>query len=133
MSMTQNYKPVNEHDELIDMRTHLTVALLAAAQLRRTMKDLPEAARFDAYLDQALDSLVEDVRKVDTLVAQTEALASIPDRRATQPVRGDQVRRGLIFRLAGVPVALARHTAGSCCRWAQRHGFTRLTALPLYD
>jgi hypothetical protein len=133
MSMTQNTKPNSEHDELIDMRTHLTVAVLAAAQLRRTMKDLPEAARFDAYLDQALDSLVEDVRKIDTLVAQTEARASLPDRRATHPVGGSQARRGLIFRLAGVPVALARHTAGSCCRWAQRHRFARLTTLPLYD
>jgi len=64
--------PLIEHSELIDMRTHLTVAMLAASQLNRRTKDLPEAAHLQDYLDQSLKSLVEDVVKVDALVAQTD-------------------------------------------------------------
>src|SRR3954471_3277047 len=99
MHTTQQQTPVIEHDELIDMRTHLTVAVLAAAQLRRTVRDDPDAARFDAYLDQALDNLVEDVRKVDALVAHTEAQTALPDGPAGAARAQTGARQRLIPRL----------------------------------
>ena len=56
--------PVIEHTELIDMRTHLTVAMLAASQLNRRTKDLPEAAHLQEYLDQSLKSLVANLKGI---------------------------------------------------------------------
>ena len=64
--------PVIEHSELIDMRTHLTVAMLAAAQMQRRTKDVPEAAHLQCYLDQSLKSLVEDIVRVDALIAHAD-------------------------------------------------------------
>ncbi len=62
--------PTHEHTELIDMRTHLTVAMLAASQLNRKTQHVEEATHLQCYLDQSLKSLVEDVGKVDALLAQ---------------------------------------------------------------
>jgi hypothetical protein len=132
MNTTTQEKPVIEHDELIDMRTHLTVAVLAAAQLRRTVKGVPEATRFDAYLDQALDNLVEDVRKVDALVAHTEARTARPSGSATVHTSGGAKQR-LIPRLVRAPVHLAQRAVCASCRWVQRRGFVRLHALTAYD
>jgi hypothetical protein len=128
MNTVQQQKPVIEHDELIDMRTHLTVAVLAAAQLRRTVKDMPGAARCGTYLDRALDNLVEDVRKVDALVAQAETQVPVAADRAVnaKPQR-------LLPRLARAPLRLVRRVAGGCCQWAQRRGLMRLTTLSAYD
>ena len=131
-TMTQE-KPVIEHDELIDMRTHLTVAVLAAAQLRRTVKDVPEATRFDAYLDQALDNLVEDVRKVDALVAHTEARTARPSGSAVSVHISGGAKQRLIPRLVRAPVHLAQRAVCASCRWVQRREFVRLHALTAYD
>src|SRR5947209_14376853 len=73
-----NESPAIEHTELIDMRTHLTVAMLAASQLNRRTKDLPEAAHLQGYLDESLKSLVEDVGRVDALMAHADACAPVP-------------------------------------------------------
>jgi hypothetical protein len=113
------------------MRTHLTVAVLAAAQLRRAVKDVPNAARFDAYLGEALDNLVEDVRKVDALVTQTAAPAA--DERAVPVRTAIGQRQGLLPRLLRAPLHLAQWTAGACCHWAQRRGLMRLPTLSAYD
>lgn len=90
-----------EHAELIDMRTHLTVAMLAASQLTRKTQYLPEAAHLQGYLDQSLKSLVEDVGKVDALVAHVEecipAVADEPrHRRLSRPRRwiGNVLKHG---------------------------------------
>ncbi len=133
MNRTHAYEPTIEHDELIDMRTHLTVAVLAAAQLRRTVKDVPEATRFDAYLDMALDNLAEDIRKVDALVAQTEAQAPISDCDARSAPMSEATKQRLIPRLARAPMHLARRVAGAGCRWMHHHGIVRLHALTAYD
>jgi hypothetical protein len=111
-----------EHAELIDMRTHLTVAVLAASQLHRKTKDLPEATHLQCYLDQSLKRLVDDVGKVDALIAHVEA----QERRRVKAENphGPKVLRGLFALLKrGV------HVWGVC---AQRWRYSRLTALYLY-
>lgn len=111
-----------EHSELIDMRTHLTVAMLAAAQLSRKTKQLPEAAHLQHYLDQSLKSLVEDVGKVDTLIAHAEVrqLARDEERPHTLPL---PLRWG---------IALVRHSTRGVWGWLYHRQQTRLTALSLY-
>lgn len=59
-----------EPTELIDMRTHLTVAMLASSQLDRKTRHVPDAPHLQEYLDQSLQSLVEDVERVDALVTR---------------------------------------------------------------
>ncbi len=93
-----------EHAELIDMRTHLTVAMLAASQLNRKTQHLPEVMHLQDYLDQSLKSLVEDVGKVDALVAQVEECAPPMVR---QP-RGHLVPR--LFRWIGSSVMHGVHS-----------------------
>ncbi|MDQ2785888.1 MAG: hypothetical protein M3Y58_12895 [Chloroflexota bacterium] len=112
-----------EHDELIDMRTHLTVAMLAASQLTRKTQHLPEAAHLREYLDQSLRSLVEDVGKVDALVAQIEeysptAVEAPRYRRLSRPRRwiGNLLQHG---------------THALCSRIHRRH-YTRIVAPSFY-
>lgn len=114
---------VVEHAELIDMRTHLTVAMLAAAQLNRKTQHLPEATHLQDYLDQSLKSLVTDVGKVDALVAQTEEYAPADveqphRRRALRPFLwiGDGIKHGI-------------HAV--CARMHRRH-YTRMVAPSFY-
>lgn len=133
MKTIQQHKLVIEHDELIDMRTHLTVAVLAAAQLRRTVKDVPGTARFGAFLDRALDNLVEDVRKVDALVAQAEVQVPSPGGRAMPVQTLEAKKQRLLPRLARAPLHLARRMVRGCCQWVQRRGLMRLTTLSVYD
>jgi len=122
MDETANNQTI-EHPELIEMRTHLTVAMLAASQLTRKTQHLPEAAHLQDYLDQSLKSLLEDVGKVDALVMQTEeSKAVVPaisaGRRAPRLLRG--------------AISLPRHAAHSFCGWLHRKKYARLTALYLY-
>jgi hypothetical protein len=109
--------PVIEHSELIDMRTHLTVAMLAASQLNRRTKDLPEAAHLQEYLDQSLKSLVEDVVRVDALIAQTDEYAPVsaktPMRRLLQPARWG--------------LGIIRRSIAGVCGWGHRRRIARLT------
>ena len=112
-----------EHAELIDMRTHLTVAMLAAAQLNRKTQHLPEAAHLQDCLDQSLKSLVMDVGKVDTLVAQVEEYAAAVV---------EQPRRRWLPRLllwVGQGIRHGMHTF--CAKMYQRH-YTRIVAPSLY-
>lgn len=120
--------PVAEHEELVEMRTHLTVAILAAAQLRRATNAVPEAAHFDVYLQQALDSLRDDVRNVEILVSNAESASEPHCARATGSVCAKQaVPRSRLPLPLRLPVALARHVAGYV---AQRVG-RRVTRLRL--
>jgi hypothetical protein len=132
MEPTQNDAPAIEYDELVDMRTHLTVAVLAAAQLRRTSRGVPNAARFNCYLDQALSNLVDDVRKVDGLVAQTRAQAPVPEREAASANGTKMQRAPLPVRLVRAPFRLVRQAAGICWRQVQRHVLTRPMVLSDY-
>ena len=111
-----------EHSELIDMRTHLTVAMLAASQLNRKTQDLPAAAHLQDYLDQSLKSLVEDVGRVDALVAQVECAPAV----AEQP-RHRMVPR--LFRWVGNGLMHGAHSF--CARLHHRH-YTRIVAPSLY-
>lgn len=115
--------PVIEHSELLDMRTHLTVAMLAASQLNRKTYHLPEAVHLQEYLDQSLKSLLEDVGKVDALVAQVEECA---------PTVVKQPRHRLVprfFRWIGNSLRHGAHTF--CAKLHQRH-YTRIVAPSLY-
>ncbi len=111
-----------EHAELIDMRTHLTVAVLAASQLHRKTKNMPEAAHLQCYLDQSLKNLVDDVGKVDALIMEVETRERAKAK-AENP-HGLKVWRG--------PLALLKrgiHVWGAC---AQRWRYSRVTAFYLY-
>lgn len=58
---------------LVDMRTHLTVANLATAQLRRKSPRTDESARLFAHLDRALTQIEHDTRQMEhTLDAAPE-------------------------------------------------------------
>jgi hypothetical protein len=112
-----------EHAELIDMRTHLTVAMLAAAQLNRKTQHLPEATYLQDYLDQSLKSLVTDVGRVDALVAQVEEYA---------PAIVEQPRRRRFPRLLrwmGHGIKHGAHTLYA--KMHQRH-YTRMVAPSFY-
>lgn len=50
---------------LTDMRTHLTVANLATAQLRRKSPRTEESARLFAHLDRALTQIAQDTRRME--------------------------------------------------------------------
>lgn len=112
-----------EHAELIDMRTHLTVAMLAAAQLNRKTQHLPEATHLQDYLDQSLKSLVTDVGRVDALVAHVEeyAPAAIPQRH----------RRVVSRLLLWIGHGIRHSTHTFCAKMHQRH-YTRIIAPSLY-
>ena len=70
MNDTTTGRTTVEPTELIDMRTHLTVAMLASSQLDRKTRHVPDAPHLQGYLDQSLQSLVKDVERVDALVAR---------------------------------------------------------------
>lgn len=115
--------PAIEHAELIDMRTHLTVAMLAAAQLNRRTKDLPEAAHLQSYLDQSLKSLVEDIGKVDALVATVEeSMPTVLDR---------PHRRGLLWPVRWIR-DIAKHGVHAICSRLHHNHYTRMVAPSLY-
>ncbi|HEY8310042.1 MAG TPA: hypothetical protein VIG47_05765 [Gemmatimonadaceae bacterium] len=112
-----------EHAELIDMRTHLTVAMLAAAQLNRKTQHLPEATHLQDYLEQSLKSLVTDVGKVDALVAHVEEYVPA----AVKQPRHRRLPRLLLWVGHGI-----RHGAHTfCAKMHQRH-YTRIVAPSLY-
>ncbi len=68
-----------EYDQITDMRTHLTVALLAASQLRRRYKGLEAEQRLHGYLEDALTNLSQDIANVEALVtAFAEESAPVP-------------------------------------------------------
>lgn len=114
--------PMIEHAELLDMRTHLTVAMLAAAQLNRRTKELPEAAHLQGYLDQSLKSLVDDISKVDALVATVEEYT---------PAVADRPRRGMPWPVQWIGDILRHGVHAICSRMHRRH-YTRMVAPSLY-
>jgi hypothetical protein len=116
--MHETYEsPVIEHAELIEMRTHLTVAMLAASQLNRRTKDVPEAAHLQEYLDQSLKSLVEDVVRVDALVSQTDTCT---------PARAEESTVGLLKPVRW-GIGIIRRSIASLCDWGHRRRIVRLT------
>lgn len=110
-----------EHTELIDMRTHLTVAMLASSQLVRKTRHIPGAPHLQGYLDQSLQSLVEDVERVDALVTRVTE-----EQRATT--------RRLPFRWLGFAKgigALLLYALGGCRKRLDHRRSLRLIALYL--
>ncbi len=61
-----------EPQALIDMRTHLTVATLALAQLRRRHGDSNDVERLCSYATSAMQQLTEDITAVERILLQAE-------------------------------------------------------------
>lgn len=116
-----NESVVIEHSELIDMRTHLTVAMLAASQLNRRTKGQPGAAHLQEYLDNSLRSLAEDVMRVDALVTQTDG--DVPMIVEKSPRR---IPKPVLWAIRAMGRGVSRFRTR-----ASRRRFTRLTALYL--
>jgi hypothetical protein len=68
-----------EHDELVLLRTHLTVALLAVSQLRRKHADTSHAARLSAYALDALMRMRDEMKQIDALIARLEKRQAMQD------------------------------------------------------
>lgn len=64
----------NEQDylELLDLRTHLTVALLASSQLKRKSAQTDELARLCCYLDRSLMQMQGDIVEIESLVRRLQ-------------------------------------------------------------
>ncbi len=85
-----------EHDELVAIRTQLTVAMLAVTQLRRKHADSVDADRLLAYVATALVRITREVHKVDALMARLEdrdAMRADPVRLRTRRRTGEQSER----------------------------------------
>lgn len=86
-----------EHDELVTIRTQLTVALLAVTQLQRKHAGSADADRLLVYVATALASITRGVRKIDALIARLEdreAMRANPVRlRVRHHSKGDRGRR----------------------------------------
>jgi len=71
-----------KHTELLDLRTHLTVAILAAAQLKRKSPQVDDIMRLQGYLDRSLIQLQQDITGLESLVVRLDekqaASASVP-------------------------------------------------------
>lgn len=101
---------------LTDMRTHLTVASLATAQLRRKSPRTEESARLFAHLDRALTQMAQETRQIERTLdaapkgggtrtsspfrvlfgmAAATALAAAKVRQLTQGQRSHQLLRSL--------------------------------------
>lgn len=61
-----------EHDELITIRTQLTVALLAVAQLRRKHAESVDVDRLLKYLSTSLACIAREIQKIDMRLASLE-------------------------------------------------------------
>ena len=120
---------VTEHEELVNMRTHLTVAMLAAAQLRRATGAVPDAVRFDTYLQQALDNLRDDVRNVETLIVNAESEQELYRLRGIDDSCPEQSQPRSLPLPLRLSVALARCAAGCVTQWMQRRRVARLHLL----
>ena len=61
-------KHEEKYTELLDLRTHLTVAILASSQLKRKGPKADELLRLHSYLDQSLAQLQDDITSLESLV-----------------------------------------------------------------
>jgi hypothetical protein len=61
-----------DHDELVLLRTHLTVALLAVSQLQRKHADSPQVARLSTFALDALLQMRAEMSHIDRLIARLE-------------------------------------------------------------
>lgn len=61
---------------IIDLRTHLTVANLATAQLRRKSPRTEESARLFAHLDRALTQMERDACRMEATLEAKERHAT---------------------------------------------------------
>jgi len=77
---TQKADPETKYTELLDVRTHLTVAILAAAQLKRKSPHTDDIARLQGYLDRSLVQLQQDITGLESLVVHLgeEPAAPVP-------------------------------------------------------
>ncbi len=83
MSETMADRWPNNHEELVALRTHLTVALLSLSLLQRRHAGSADAARLMAHTANALSRMKDELARLDTI------LAALEDREAT---RADTVR-----------------------------------------
>lgn len=97
--MGRDAMDITEHDELVAIRTQLTVAMLAITQLRRKHATAADAERLLAYVATALARIAHEVHKVDALMARLEdrdAMRADPVRLRTRrtisrpPERGER-------------------------------------------
>ena len=93
----------NEQDyiELLDLRTHLTVALLASSQLKRRSARTDELARLHSYLERSLMQMQGDITELESLVQrlQDEQHLSVSRPRRFPP---QWIGMGLVFLAAKV-------------------------------
>lgn len=61
-----------EYEELLALRTRITVALLAVSQLQRKHADPAQAARLSRYALEALLAARADLNRIDDLIARLE-------------------------------------------------------------
>lgn len=78
-----------EYDELVLLRTHLTVALLAVSQLQRKHRESPQAARLCAYALDALHQMRDEIAQIDRLIGALDSRRALRD----DPVRLRLARR----------------------------------------
>jgi len=86
-----------EHDELVAIRTQLTVAMLAVTQLRRKHATSADTERLLSYVATALARITREVHKVDALMARLEdrdAMRADPVRLRTRRPAGRPPERG---------------------------------------
>lgn len=93
----------NEQDyvELLDLRTHLTVALLASSQLKRKSAQTDEFVRLYCYLDRSLMQMQGDITELESLVRrlQDEQHPAVSRARRFPP---QWIGMGLVFLAARV-------------------------------
>lgn len=65
---TQKAEQEAKYAELLDARTHLTVAILAAAQLKRRNAQGEDVMRLYDYLDRSLAQLQQDIVNLESLI-----------------------------------------------------------------
>lgn len=62
-----------ESDALIDLRSHLTVAALAVAQLHRRHGDSADIDRLCSYAEHAITQIKEDIANIEAMLWQNES------------------------------------------------------------
>lgn len=86
-----------DHEELVAIRTQLTIALLATARLQRAHAHSPDAHRLLAHVEAALRRIAHEARTVDALLARLEdreAMAADPIRLRRPRHRDAREERG---------------------------------------
>ncbi len=62
-----------EHEALVNMRTHLTVLTLVLGQIRRRHGDSEDIGRLCTFGDKAIRQLVDDIADLEALLTHAES------------------------------------------------------------